>query len=187
MSGAAESNGIWVADLAGGPHRQLTTGASDREPMFSHDGATVYLLRGDGDLQQVYRVPVAGGEATPVSPTGAIGFGVSPTADLLVYIVGPPNVGRLHRGPDAGPFTPIDTLPPARYSQVKFSPAGDRFLVRREPTEIIEMTATGTRPRVVRSAPDVLEDVIYAPGGDGFLGTIQVQTGDLFVLDGRFP
>jgi hypothetical protein len=58
---------IVVYDAAtGGVVRELTRGPGDRGPVFSPDGRSVAFERGGG----IWRVPVAGGRATRILPSG---------------------------------------------------------------------------------------------------------------------
>ncbi|PZQ57265.1 MAG: hypothetical protein DI570_20105, partial [Phenylobacterium zucineum] len=66
------------------PHRRLAEGAS--EPAWSRDGAAIYFLSRRGGSQQVWRAPVAGGEAQPMTrlPVDVGGFRLSRDGQTLV-------------------------------------------------------------------------------------------------------
>jgi Tol biopolymer transport system component len=55
---------IWLVPFAGGPSHQLTRGSEDSHPTWSVDSTLVYFVR---NHQNIYRVPVAGGEPKPVT------------------------------------------------------------------------------------------------------------------------
>ncbi|MBN1336469.1 MAG: S9 family peptidase [Deltaproteobacteria bacterium] len=79
---------LWLTRIDGGEPRRLTTheaGASD--PRWSPDGHWVYFLTGRSGTSQVWRLPVDGGEAQPVTslPLDVHGYLLAPDgATLLV-------------------------------------------------------------------------------------------------------
>ena len=59
---------LWLSPVAGGEARRLTRHeASDTSPAWSADGRFVYFLSKRGDVTQVWRIAMAGGEAAPVT------------------------------------------------------------------------------------------------------------------------
>src|SRR2546427_12531135 len=59
---------IWLADVASGAVRQLTTGpGSDRQPRWSPDGRTVAFVSTRENGAQLWVLPIAGGEARRVT------------------------------------------------------------------------------------------------------------------------
>src|SRR5256885_2020991 len=59
---------IWLADVASGAVRQLTTGpGSDRQPRWSPDGRTVAFVATRENGAQLWVLPIAGGEARRVT------------------------------------------------------------------------------------------------------------------------
>ena len=78
---------LWISPVAGGDARRLTTHeANDISPAWSPDGRHVLFLSKRGDTTQVWRLPIDGGEAQPVTdlPLDVSTFRVSPTGDTLV-------------------------------------------------------------------------------------------------------
>ena len=60
--------GIWLVDLASRSARQLTAGESnDSSPRWAPDGKSLYFLSARGGSQQVWRLPLEGGEAVRVT------------------------------------------------------------------------------------------------------------------------
>ena len=56
---------IWLSPLEGGKPRRLTRHeANDTAPAWSPDGQALYFLSARGDTTQVWRIALAGGEAT---------------------------------------------------------------------------------------------------------------------------
>ena len=78
---------LWLSDLDGGEAVQLTTNeANDTSPAWSPNGRYVLFLSSRGGSNQVWRIPMTGGEAQPVTrlPLDVESFRVSPTGDHLV-------------------------------------------------------------------------------------------------------
>jgi dipeptidyl aminopeptidase/acylaminoacyl peptidase len=86
------SNDIWLLDLttAGATPRQVTShSAQDTNPRWSADGRTLYFLSSRSGSRQVWRLPVAGGEALQVTdlPVPVNELMVSPAGDRLLVSV----------------------------------------------------------------------------------------------------
>ncbi|AKS41549.1 S9 family peptidase [Wenzhouxiangella marina] len=78
---------LWISPVAGGEARQLTSHpANDTSPAWSPDGRHVLFLSNRGEATQVWRIPVNGGEAEPVTdlPLGVGSFRIAPTENRLV-------------------------------------------------------------------------------------------------------
>ena len=78
---------LWLSTSDGDAPRRLTTHeANDTSPAWSPDGRYILFLSSRGDSTQVWRLPVNGGEAQPVTdlPLDVGTFRVSPTGDQLV-------------------------------------------------------------------------------------------------------
>jgi dipeptidyl aminopeptidase/acylaminoacyl peptidase len=59
---------IWVIDANGGEPRPLTAGPRDAQPRWSPDGRTLAFTRAaEGKPAQIHLLPMAGGEATPLT------------------------------------------------------------------------------------------------------------------------
>ena len=78
---------LWLSAIDGGEPRRLTTHeANDTSPAWSPDGRHVLFLSSRGETTQVWRLPMQGGEAQPVTqlPLDVGTFRVSPTGKQLV-------------------------------------------------------------------------------------------------------
>lgn len=80
---------LWMLDIAhvGTTAQRLTSGsASDTSPRWSHDGKYLYFLSSRSGSSQVWRLPLAGGEAEQVTslPLDVTALKVSPTEPRLV-------------------------------------------------------------------------------------------------------
>jgi dipeptidyl aminopeptidase/acylaminoacyl peptidase len=78
---------LWLSTTDGDATRRLTTHeANDTSPAWSPDGQYILFLSSRGETTQVWRLPVAGGEAQPVTdlPLDVGTFRMSPTGDRLV-------------------------------------------------------------------------------------------------------
>ncbi len=83
---------IWAVSTAGGEPRMLTTGPHDTSPQWSPDGSRLAFVRSaekDGKKQppQIYILPLAGGEAWPLTklPKGASRPTWSPDGKTLAF------------------------------------------------------------------------------------------------------
>ena len=77
---------IWLADLGGKAARPLTSGeSSDTSPRWSADGRSLYFLSARGGSQQVWKLPLDGGEAVRVTgqPLDVDAFEPFPDGRLL--------------------------------------------------------------------------------------------------------
>ena len=78
---------LWIRSVAGGDARRLTTHiANDTSPAWSPDGRYVLFLSNRDAATQVWRIPVDGGEAQPVTdlPLSVSTFRMAPTGDSLI-------------------------------------------------------------------------------------------------------
>jgi len=79
---------IWVAAVDGSWVRRLTTHtASDAQARWAGDGRTLYFVSSRSGSQQVWRIPVDGGEALQVTelPLDIDALEVSPAGDRLLF------------------------------------------------------------------------------------------------------
>ena len=78
---------LWLSRIDGGEPLRLTTDeANDTSPAWSPDGRYVLFLSSRGGSSQVWRLPMSGGEAQPVTdlPLDVGTFRISPDGDHLV-------------------------------------------------------------------------------------------------------
>lgn len=62
---------VWIIDASGGPARQLTRGPENSAvPSWSHDGRRVYFVSRRAGKSEIWRQPVDGGPAEPVTRNG---------------------------------------------------------------------------------------------------------------------
>ena len=81
---------LWLVGSGGASPRQLTTHeANDSHPRWSADGRHLYFLSSRSGTTQVWRLPLAGGEAQPVTTLelDVNAFAVSPVGDRLVMSI----------------------------------------------------------------------------------------------------
>lgn len=76
----------WTGFSEGDTHRLTTHAANDTDPAWSHDGKSVYFLSSRSGTSQVWRIAIAGGEATQVTdlPVDVGTFQLTPGGDRLV-------------------------------------------------------------------------------------------------------
>jgi dipeptidyl aminopeptidase/acylaminoacyl peptidase len=88
-----ESTQLWLVSTESGVARPLTNGTTrDGNPQWSPDGKTIAFVSGRAGAPQIYRIPVDGGEARPL--TSAVrgvysGPFWSPDGRWLAYTTGP--------------------------------------------------------------------------------------------------
>jgi dipeptidyl aminopeptidase/acylaminoacyl peptidase len=78
---------LWLSTIDGDEPRRLTTHeANDTSPAWSPDGQHILFLSSRGETTQVWRLPVNGGEAQPVTdlPLDVGTFRMSPGGDRLI-------------------------------------------------------------------------------------------------------
>lgn len=81
-------NDLYLADVAGTWSRRLTTHeASDTSPRWAPDGKSLYFLSTRSGSQQVWRLPVAGGEAERVTdePLDVDALEVAPDGAFVIF------------------------------------------------------------------------------------------------------
>jgi dipeptidyl aminopeptidase/acylaminoacyl peptidase len=77
---------LWLLDLATHSTRRLTRSGGESSPRWAPDGSALYFLSSRSGSAQVWRLPMHGGEALPVTsyPLEVRAFKVSPAGDRLV-------------------------------------------------------------------------------------------------------
>ncbi|MCP3956773.1 MAG: S9 family peptidase [bacterium] len=79
---------LWLAALDGSPPRRLTTDpAGDNSPRFAPDSRSLYFLSSRSGSSQIWRLPLGGGEAEPVTdlPLDVANLALSPDGRHLAF------------------------------------------------------------------------------------------------------
>jgi dipeptidyl aminopeptidase/acylaminoacyl peptidase len=81
-------NDLWLVDLDAAtprPRRLTQNPANDTHPRWSADGANIYFLSSRDGTMQVWRLPMAGGEAVQITdyPLDVGSFGIAPGGDRI--------------------------------------------------------------------------------------------------------
>jgi len=84
---------LWMIDLRAAkptPVRLTSSDASSSDPEWSHSGDAIYFLSARSGSQQVWRLPLGGGEATRVTdlPLDVDNFRLSPAGDRIALSMG---------------------------------------------------------------------------------------------------
>ncbi|WP_293694278.1 prolyl oligopeptidase family serine peptidase [uncultured Agrococcus sp.] len=92
----AQVGQLWRVSLADGARTRLTRGIHDTSPALTQDGDTAVFLRSVDDKQQVFALPLNGGEAVQLTfiKHGVTGFKLSPDGTHLALQVLAPRQGR---------------------------------------------------------------------------------------------
>lgn len=80
---------LWLMRADGTNQRQITfSESSEHSPQWSHDGESIYFLSSRGGSSQVWRLPINGGEASPVTalPGGIYEFELHPDGHSAVVV-----------------------------------------------------------------------------------------------------
>jgi len=179
--------GIHVQPLGGGRARQLTEDPTDASPNFSPDGSHIVFRRSDG----LRVIPVAGGATRVITPPAAALLTASSVEDRIVYMQpAPGGQQRLMMTDWAGSrHTPVPRLTDGDYSDPRLAPDGKHLIVIVNRTRLVEVSIDGHEPPALRwdAGLDGIYSAGYAPDGDGFLLTVSVWEGDVWLADGEFP
>lgn len=155
---------LWLSTIDGNAPRQLTThDANDTSPAWSPDGRYILFLSSRGDSTQVWRLPVSGGEAQPVTdlPLDVGTFRLSPAGDRLVVSLSVyPDCHDLHCTADRVDDKQDDKVTAQRYDRL-FMRHWDYWLDDRRsqlfalPLNDDGVAADGTPARLTRIDADV--------------------------------
>jgi eukaryotic-like serine/threonine-protein kinase len=106
FDGASEDRhwDIFVVDAAGGQPRRLTPYPSDEHiPRWSRDGKSIYFSSGRTGRLEIWRMPVAGGEAVQMTDQGG-GLSQSESWDgTMLFYIKPGQPGLFERPTAGGP------------------------------------------------------------------------------------
>jgi dipeptidyl aminopeptidase/acylaminoacyl peptidase len=184
---------LWLSSINGGEPRRLTTHeANDTSPAWSPDGRHILFLSSRGETTQVWRLPVKGGEADPVTdlPLDVGTFRVAPGGDRLVvslsvYL----DCEDLQCTADRNSSEEDDKVTAQRYDQL-FMRHWDHWLdERRSQLFAIPLdengVADGTPVRLSRLDADVPsrvwggnEEYVIAPDGKTLFFAARLRTSD---------
>lgn len=166
MAGTTDGS-IYLVPVAGGTPRLLTPDvpgsatphpSGNGGPAFSSDGATVYFVSNRAGPYDVFRVPVAGGEAVRITAgSGIVGRpAVSPDGRTLAYARSAGGSTEVVRYDLAtGTVTPVA----AGASEPAFDPAGGRLAIRAErllasAIELVALDGGSAAPVTTGPGPD---------------------------------
>ncbi|HIY65307.1 MAG TPA: S9 family peptidase [Candidatus Agrococcus pullicola] len=92
----AQHGQLWRVSLDDGTRARITRGSNDTSPALTSDGETVLFLRSVDDKQQVFALPLSGGEAVQLTfvKHGVSGYRLSPDGRHLALQVIVPRQGR---------------------------------------------------------------------------------------------
>lgn len=92
----AQLGQLWRIDVASGARTRLTRGKSDAAPALTPDNEHVLFLRSVDEKQQVFALPLCGGEAVQLTFVGhgVASFTLSPSGERLALQVRIPRQGR---------------------------------------------------------------------------------------------
>jgi tricorn protease len=127
---------LWIADLAGGEARRLTsTPAVESDPHFSPDGQSLAFTSNRSGTPMVYVVPIAGGTPRRLTwyPAPSFARGFTPDGTRVLYAstreTAPVGFERLWTVLAAG--GPSDLLPAPWGHDAAYSPDGKKLVVDR--------------------------------------------------------
>ncbi|WP_043114368.1 alpha/beta hydrolase family protein [Solimonas soli] len=156
---------IWLMDLATRQARALTSGRiSNDTPRWSADGRSLYFLSARGGSQQIWRLPMQGGEARQVSdlPLEVNNFVLSPDGQRIAFSL---DVFTEDKGDIAASKKKFDALAAQKNTGMLF----DKLFVRHWDT-----WSNGSRSQLFAARV----------GADGTLGATTLLSRD---IDGDVP
>ncbi len=80
---------LWLMHADGADQRQITySESSEHSPQWSHDGESIYFLSSRSGSSQIWRLPINGGEASPVTalPGGVHDYELHPDGHSAIVI-----------------------------------------------------------------------------------------------------
>jgi Tol biopolymer transport system component/tRNA A-37 threonylcarbamoyl transferase component Bud32 len=186
--------GIWLGSIDGAtPPRRLTDGASDAQPVFSHDDRHVIFERRTGDDIHLWIVPAAGGAARQLVATPSR-FPMTSAADERIFFVEYSELGmRLmvtdeRGGAAAGAAPPMLARSGGNTWGFVRSRDGRRILIVRGGYEIVEVDVDSDRPpRVKHRLNQWILAVNYAADDQHVIAAAIRAEGDIWLAEGEFP
>ena len=137
---------MWVVDAEGGVPRALTRGPHDAQPRWSPDGRTLAFVRAeDGKPGQIWLLPMAGGEARPLTrlERGASSPTWSPDGKRIAFLSGT-------RRSDGDSTRTAPKHEPARVvTRPVFRRNGQGFIDREHLAHVWVIGAAGGAPRAL--------------------------------------
>jgi len=97
VEGTRYNSSIWIYDMQNRELKQFTTsGKSDRSPHWSPDGTMLAFISNRYDRNQIYLIPIDGGEATALTEceTGVQSFAWSPDGDKIAFMANEPKTDK---------------------------------------------------------------------------------------------
>ncbi len=186
-TGAGEK-GLYLSGVDGAAPRRLTSSDGDDQPRFASDGQSLFVLRGGPEGSRVVEIPIAGGDARPVTPPGTVGYAVSPIGRGFAWLDQTGEGRYLMVGERGDDGVRVPGLPSGNYMSITFSADGKKIWLVRGGTEVIEVSPDGATPPVVlwRTANDLIGFIAAAPDGSGLIGDVASYEGDIYLVEGRF-
>lgn len=178
---------VFVIDTEGAePRRVVLPGSNEAHPAWSPDGRWLYVRSDRGGQENIWRVPVGGGEPVQVTDDGAVAARPSPDGRWL-YVVQPGSTG-LWRRPlgGEGPVSAVaervydPTVPARPHLWVTF--AGGVYVADRQAGgtfDLVAVDTAGTRRRIGTLSSDALSGFDIAPDGSVVVGTVTDRHADL--------
>ncbi|HEY8144795.1 MAG TPA: hypothetical protein VIG06_19085, partial [Kofleriaceae bacterium] len=186
-TGAGEK-GLYVSGVDVVAPRRLTNRDGDDQPRFASDGQSLFVLRASPEGSRVVEIPIAGGDARPVTPPGTVGYAVSPIGRGFAWLSQTAEGRYVMVGEGGDDGVRVPGLASGNYMSITFSVDGKKIWLVRGGTEVIEVSADGTTAPVVvwRTANDLIGFIAAAPDGSGLIGDVASYEGDIYLVEGRF-
>jgi len=185
---ARDARGVYVSGMDGSAPRRITTGDSDDQPVFARDGQSLFFARGGSGGTRVFEVPVAGGEARPVTPLGVSGFAVAPDGRHLAWLAQTDAGREVMIGEPGGDGVRVPGLPSGNYTELSYGRDGKTLWLVRGGIEILTLSVDGTAPPAVvwHTTNDLIGFIAPDPVGGGIVGDLASYEGDIYLVEGRF-
>ena len=156
---------IWRMNIDGSELKQLTEGSDETFPQCSPDNRWVIYQQGYGQVTPTLRrIPIGGGEATPLTNVAAQKPAVSPNGKLIAYYYMDNSQWHIGVVPFAGgpPVKSFD-LPATVYSRVvRWTPDGRALAYIDSPGGVSNILAQPLEGGLPRQLTDFKEDSILA-------------------------